>query len=179
MLRLFVALPVSEDAADAFLGLQGGLPGARWQPQENLHLTLAFLGDTQEPDAEELMQALADLPDGPVPLKPREIATFGRPHQPRSLVVLLEESARLMALQARVESTARALGLEPDRRKFTPHVTLGRCGRNVEPTGMERWLAGHIGAALPEWVAEEMILYSSIMRPEGSLYREEAIYPLF
>lgn len=179
MLRLFVALPIAEEAVEIFLGLQGGLPGARWQPEENLHLTLVFLGDVQEPDTEELIQALADLPTGPVPLHPKEIAAFGRPHQPRSLVVLLEQSAELMALQGRVERTARALGLEPETRKFTPHVTLGRCGRNVDGPDMERWLTTHIGAALPDWVAEEMIVYSSITRPEGSLYREEAIYPLF
>jgi len=179
MLRLFVALPIAEDAAEAFLGLQGGLPGVRWQPQDNLHLTLVFLGDTREPDAEELMQALADLPTGPIPLRPKQISAFGRPHQPRSLVVLMEQNEELMALQGRVERTARALGLEPETRKFTPHVTIGRCGRDVEATGMERWLASHIGAALPGWMAEEMIVYSSILRPEGSLYREEAIYPLF
>jgi 2'-5' RNA ligase len=178
MLRLFVGLPLSQDAVDAVEALMGGLPGARWQATENLHVTLSFLGDVAEPDAEDLIDALGDAADGPVQLKGTRIQGFGRVDQPRSLVVALDQDPGLMALQKRVDRIARDVGLEPDRRKFLPHVTVGRLGRGVDPVGVERWMTAHIGAALPEWTATEMMLWSSITRPEGSLYRVEAGYRL-
>ena len=178
MLRLFVGLSLSPDAIETVEALMGGLPGARWQPTENLHVTLVFLGDVAEPDAEDLIDALGDAADGPVRLKGARIQGFGRVDQPRSLVVALEPDPALMALQKRVERIARDLGLEPDRRKFLPHVTVGRLGRGVDPVGVERWMTAHIGAELPDWTATEMILWSSLTRPEGSLYRVEAAYHL-
>lgn len=126
MLRLFVALTLPADVRERLRGLMGGLPGARWVPVENLHLTLRFIGEVDEGAAADLDAELARAPFTPFTLTLEGVGVFGASRRPRSLWVGVAPSAALDILQGRVEAAAQRAGRPAETRKFMPHVTLAR-----------------------------------------------------
>ena len=140
MPRLFVALPVPEEIADALAELQSGVPDARWQTMENLHVTLCFCDEVPGAVMRDLEEELGDIAGPRFSLKLAGVEQFSTGKQPRALVALVEKSDQLDWLQQKVATVARNCGIEIERRKFRPHVTLARF-----PTGAE---TGHgMGAA--------------------------------
>lgn len=178
-LRLFAALALPDDVAERLAALQKGVPLARWRPRENLHLTLRFFGEMTEPDADELDAALAEVaartPRFEMQLK--GAGAFGK-DMPHTLWIGMAENAAVTKLAADCERAARRVGLKPEPRKFTPHVTLAYVGA----TDLARVQAFEQSAALfapRPFVVESFGLYSSWIRKSApSLYRLEADYPL-
>src|SRR5262249_25579726 len=125
MIRLFAALAIPDDVAERLLTLQRGVPGARWRPRENLHLTLRFFGEVAEPVADDLAEELAQVADASpkFELQLNSAGSFGKA-DPHTLWVGAGESAPLKKLAADSELAARRAGLPPEPRKFAPHVTL-------------------------------------------------------
>lgn len=178
-LRLFAALPIPDDVAERLVALQRGVGGAHWAPRDNLHLTLRFFGDIQEPAAEELDAALEAAARGaPVFDVQLKGAGFFGGAEPHSLHIAAAENTALRALAAACERAARRSGLKPETRKYIPHVTLAYLN-HVE---LRRVTAFEQRYALFEswpWRVEEFGLYSSQIRKNApSLYRLEASYPL-
>lgn len=178
-LRLFAALEVPDAVAARLLALMRGVPGAKWRPRENLHITLSFFGETPEINADDLDAALAEvaLETAPFDLSLRGAGFFGGA-DPHALWVGVATNAALDVLAQRCERAARRCGLKPERRKFTPHVTLAYLRGAV----LDRVIAFEKRLALFEsdaWPATEFQLYSShVRRNAPSIYREEARYAL-
>lgn len=177
-LRLFAALELPDDIAGRLLSLMKGVGGAKWRPRENLHLTLRFFGDVQEPVADELDAELARIADATAQfeLQLKGAGTFGGA-DPHTLWIGVAESAPLNKLAADCERAARRVGLKPEPRKFSAHVTVAY----LSHAPLDRVLAFEQSHALfetePFW-AEGLGLYSSITRKSApSLYRLEADYP--
>ena len=179
MPRLFVALPVPEEIADNLVVLQSGVPDARWVPAENFHVTLCFAGEVQggamrdfEEELIRILPALHSLSLSPASSK------FSSGKQPRALVATVEKSDRLDWLQ-KVSTVARNCGIEIERRKFRPHVTLARFGNGAE-TGhhLAQFMASHSTLKAGPWIADHFALYSSRSGRSGSIYTEEAAYGL-
>ena len=124
MIRLFVALDLPEDVRDRLPP-----PGGDWRavPRESLHVTLAFLGSRPEEDAAVAAQAVAGAL-APVGEMATARAIVLPPRRPRVMAVELEDPSRgCVALQAGVAGALAAAGLyEPERRRWLPHVTIGR-----------------------------------------------------
>lgn len=175
MIRLFVGLEVPDGLAERLVALQAGLPEARWIPRENMHLTLAFIGEVAEPDAEDVAEALDALDGPPLAVEPDGLGWFGRPHQPSSLVMHARRTDALVRFQKRLSTRLREVGHPPEARKFAPHVTIGRLKRTAE-ADVERYLAHVVGADLPGFTAEAFHLYSSHRGHAGALYRREVSY---
>jgi 2'-5' RNA ligase len=179
MPRLFVALPVPEDIADALIALQSGVPDARWVLPENFHVTLCFAGEVQGSTMRDLEEELSDI-SGPrfaVALAGVEQLRSGK--QPRALVASVARSDRLDWLQQKVSTVARNCGIGLERRKFRPHVTLARFGNGAE-TGhhLAQFMASHAAFRAGPWIADHFALYSSRTGRGGSIYTEEAAYGL-
>jgi 2'-5' RNA ligase len=121
--RLFAAIGLPDSVCAPLLALQSGLPGASWRPRENLHLTLRFFGDVDERKAEDLELELARIVTPAFDLTLKGAGWFGR-LEPHALWIGAEPGAALLDLQAKCERAARRAGLDPDPRKFVPHVTL-------------------------------------------------------
>ncbi|MDX2274454.1 MAG: RNA 2',3'-cyclic phosphodiesterase [Hyphomonadaceae bacterium] len=178
-LRLFAALDLPDDAAAPLLGMMKNLPGAKWRPRENLHLTLRFFGEVAEPVAEEIDAALAEVAAAtrPFEVQLKGVGAFGK-DLPHTLWVGVEKNAVLEKLAADCERAARRAGLKAEPRKFTPHVTLaylGGMGAAQVNEFEQRW---NLFEA-PSFTAESFGLYSSWIRKSApSLYRLEADYPL-
>lgn len=177
-MRAFVGIAVADELADAIGRLQAMLPVGRQVPQENLHLTLAFLDDQPEERLEELHYRLEAIRAAPFELGFAGLGTFGG-DLPRVVFADVAPSAALADLQRRVVSAARQAGIAPEARRFHPHVTLARLrpGAGVAAR-IAGFLADHGGAQLPSCPVTAFTLYRSDLHPGGARYEELARYDL-
>jgi len=177
--RLFVALPIPDDVADSLSAMQGGVPDANWVPSENFHITLAFIGEVDGGMAQDIDEALATI-DGPVlDLALAGVDHFVDGHQPKALYAAVVQEERLTRLQEKVSNALRGEGVKLDRRKFRPHVTLAHFNRRAEiGHHMAQFVASHSLFRAGPFEVDHFRLYSSLLRPEGSIYEIEAEYPL-
>ncbi|HEY4113168.1 MAG TPA: RNA 2',3'-cyclic phosphodiesterase [Rhizomicrobium sp.] len=176
MIRLFVALALPDRVAQGLLMMQSGVPGARWMGREQLHLTLRFIGEVDERHANAIDDALSAIVAPRFTLELKGIGEFGGKH-PRALRVGVAPNETLMRLQRKIESALQRIGLPPEERKYTPHVTLARL-RGTPPGRVMDFLADHALYASGPFDVAEFILYSSQTTPNGSLYVAERNYPL-
>jgi 2'-5' RNA ligase len=179
MPRLFVALPVPEEITDDLVTLQSGVPDARWVAPENFHVTLCFAGEVQGAAMRDLEEELSDIAGPPFSVAIAGVEQFSSGKQPRALVASVERSDRLDWLHQKVSTVARNCGIEIERRKFRPHVTLARFGNGAE-TGhhLAQFMASHSTFRTGPWIADQFALYSSRSGRSGSIYTEEAAYDL-
>jgi 2'-5' RNA ligase len=178
-LRLFAAIALPDEVAQRLLALMKGVPGAKWRPRENLHLTLRFFGELTEPVAEDLDTAIEEAVRGHAPfeLQLKSAGSFGGA-DPHALWIGAAENEALKSLAAACEKAARRVKLKPEPHKFTPHVTIAYLSGAL----LDRVQAFESRLGLfeaPPFLVESFGLYSSITRKSApSLYRLEAEYPL-
>ena len=175
-MRLFVALPIPDSVAGGLLMMQGGVPGARWQAREQLHLTLRFIGEVDGREASDLDEVLSGIDAPAFELQLHGVGQFGN-KQPHSLWAAARPNNLLDHLQRKVDSAIRRIGQPQDAHKFTPHVTLGRL-RHPDLDKVREWLVEHALATSPEFAVARFCLYSSKLTSDGSIYRIEQEYPL-
>lgn len=176
MPRLFVAIRPPASVRDALIDTMEALPAARWQDDEQLHLTLRFAGEVDAPTAEDLAGALERVSAAPFDLALRGVGTFDRRGRVHTLWAGVAPSPALLALQKKVERACQACGLEPEHRKFAPHVTIARLSaRTSEIAG---WLAAHQAFASPPWAVSDFRLYESDLAAGGPDYTALVRYPL-
>ena len=177
MIRLFVGLGLPEDLCDELSMMCGGIPGARWVPEENYHLTLRFIGEVPGWQAQEVDEALAAIRAPGFDLTLRGVGTFGKNGRMASLWVGVERTEPLMFLQAKVETALQRIGLEPERRRFAPHVTLARIERAAPDKAVAFVQAHNLFRAAPVAV-DGFTLYSSRLGKEQAVYEREVEYGL-
>jgi 2'-5' RNA ligase len=178
-IRLFAAIALPDPVVERLLPLMRGVPGAKWRPRENLHLTLRFFDEVSEPVAHDLDAALAEVAaaSAPFELRLKGAGAFGGA-DPHTLWIGAAESEPLRKLAAGCERAARRSGLKPDTRKFAPHVTLAYL--NGAPLERVHAFESRLGLfEAPPFRVESFSLFSSWVRKSSpSLYRLEADYPL-
>jgi len=171
-----VALPLPEEVAQSLLLIQGGVPGARWQTRDQLHLTLRFIGEVDNQTAIMLDEALAGIHAPAFEIQLHAVGQFGG-KQIHSLWAGVRKNGALDHLQRKVDSAIRRIGEPQDQHKFTPHVTLARL-RHPEPGKALEWLTHHALFTSAEFTVGAFQLYSSKLTSDGSIYRVEQDYPL-
>lgn len=176
MPRLFTALEIPAAIGESLAMMRGGLPGARWIDPDNYHLTLRFIGDIDDALAREIAAMLDRVHRGVFELRLDGLTSFGG-RKPRAVVATAAQAGPLMDLQAEQERLLQRLGLEPDGRKFTPHVTLARL-RDSSSRQVADYLAarGHYRSA--SFQVSRFVLFSSRASSGGGPYVVEADYPL-
>jgi 2'-5' RNA ligase len=177
MLRLFVALALPALVKTQLAAMAGGIPGARWIPPENYHLTLRFIGEIEPWRAEEVDAALAGIRSPRFELALGGIGTFEKGGRVQSLYVPAERSEGLSRLQAKVETALQRTGLEPERRRFTPHVTLARTDR-AETFKLVSFVQAHALFRPAPVMVEHFTLFSSHLGKEAAHYVPEVEYEL-
>lgn len=176
MPRLFTGLEIPSDIAEALARCQSGLRGARWIDPSNFHITLRFLGDVEMPVAEAVHDFLTEArPRGPLPVTLTGLASFGG-EKPRSIIAAVAPYAELDTLQAEHERICRQAGAEPERRKFTPHVTLARLRREVKAPDVAAYLAEAGLFRSLTFTADRVALFSARESRGGGPYVVEAAY---
>ena len=179
-LRLFAAAPIPDDIGVRLAALMRGLPGARWTPRENLHVTLRFFGELDEAVAEDLDGEIDAAVSAMAPFQVRlkGAGAFGGADPHSVWIGVEDDTGGLARLADACERAARRVGLKAEVRKFTPHVTLAK----LRFGDLDRVMSFQARCALFESTALEIAgfgLYSSRVRPgAASLYRLEAEYAL-
>jgi 2'-5' RNA ligase len=176
MPRLFTALEIPRHVAESLSMMRGGLPGARWIDPENYHLTLRFIGDIDDALARDIAGLLGRVQRRPFELRLDGLSSFGG-RKPRALVASVTAVPQLLELQAEHERLLQRLGLEPEGRKYIPHVTLARL-RDTSSWQVADYLSarGHFRSASFE--VSRFVLFSSRSSVGGGPYVVEADYPL-
>ncbi|CAA9309420.1 MAG: 2'-5' RNA ligase [uncultured Microvirga sp.] len=177
MPRLFTGLEIPPEIGRTLSGFRGGLPGARWVEPDNYHITLRFIGDVDQGMAEDVCSVLGEgRRRDPVSVTLDGLASFGG-ERPRAVFARAAPTNGLAELQAEQERLVRRVGLAPEKRKFTPHVTLARL-RDASPIDV----AGYIGTRgqFPKltFTAHRFVLFSARDSVGGGPYMVEAAYPL-
>ncbi|MDO9708796.1 RNA 2',3'-cyclic phosphodiesterase [Paracraurococcus lichenis] len=177
MIRLFVALALPAAIKAQLAMLSGGIPGARWVPPENYHLTLRFIGEIENWRAQEVDDALANIRAPSFELSLRGVGTFEKGGRINALWVGVEKTEGLSFLQAKVETALQRIGLEPERKRFSPHVTLARTDK-APPDKLVGFVQAHNLFRLPPVAVEHFTLYSSRLGKDAAVYVPEVEYEL-
>lgn len=181
-MRLFVAIDLPEVLKQQLSALTTPIDGVRWTPTANLHLTLRFIGDVPQDVADEIQAVLLEVQSPPFSLQLSGVGTFpGNPRKPPRIIWAgLSNPPALQSLHEKIETVLRDLGLTPDNRPYTPHITLGRVRSFDESTAaalsqfLERNAAYHSEAFIPD----EFLLMESQPSESGQKYTALARYPL-
>jgi 2'-5' RNA ligase len=176
MPRLFTALEIPAEVGRSLAMLRGGLPGARWIDPENYHLTLRFIGDIDDGLAREIAFMLGNVNRLSFELRLDGLTSFGG-RRPRAVVAVAARTQQLFELQAEHERLMQRVGLEPEGRKYTPHVTLARL-RDASSHDVADYLATRHPFRPAPFRVSRFVLYSSRASVGGGPYVIEAAYPL-
>lgn len=176
-MRLFTALELDDETREQLIGICHGLPGARWTPPDRLHLTLRFFGELDPAPAEELQDALGDIQTPAFRFRLKGVGQFLREKVSEILWAGVETNPDLQNLQREIEQTARRLGLPSEKRRFEPHITIARL-KNPTPARLEEYI-NEFSNFESDWIiADEFLLLSSVLKPEGAVHRVEEVYSL-
>lgn len=177
MIRLFVALDLPEALKDQIAALSGGIPGVRWVPAANYHLTLRFIGEVEPWRADEVDEALAGIRARPFELSLRGMGIFEKSGRIQTLWVGVERTEALARLQTKVETALQRIGLEPERKRFAPHVSLAKTER-APPEKLMAFVQAHNLFRAPPVMVERFTLFSSRLGKEYPVYTPEVDYDL-
>jgi 2'-5' RNA ligase len=176
MPRLFTGIEIPTEIAAGLAALRGGLPGARWIDPENYHMTLRFIGDVDDVIAHEIGEVLARVRRSSFELLFDRLDQFGG-RKPRAVFAAASANPPLLELQAEHERLLQRLGLPPESRKFSPHVTLARL-RDSTTRAVAEYLTTRGLFRSPAFRVERFVLFSSRASTGGGPYVVEAAYPL-
>ena len=176
MHRLFVAIRPPEAVRDLLIDAMDDSADFRWQDDEQLHLTLRFVGEVDRPLAEDLAAALAAIHATAFTLRVHGTGRFAQ-RSAGALWAGVEPKAPVAALAAKVERVCQSVGLEPERRAFHPHITLARWkGRRTRE--LADFLERTRGLASEPFEVDRFALFESRLSRHGAHYEEAASYPL-
>ena len=178
MKRIFVAVDISDEArrkvSDYIDGLRDEFPNVRvgWDKPEKLHLTLKFLGDTDDKQLQEIEKIVEEIAaeTARFNLQIADTGIFPKPRVPRILWIdAKDEQGNLAKINASLESECEKIGFPPENRKYFPHLTIGRVKQPYESRNLAR---RHLtnGFEPVEFEVSEIVIYESQLQPTGSVY---------
>ena len=176
MRRLFVALPLPEAIRDLLIDAMDDSPALRWVPDENLHLTLRFIGEVERPLAEDIARELQKVRSSCFDLSLAGTGYFDQ-RSGGSIWAGVEPKAPVAALAAKVDRACQAAGLEPEHRAYRPHITLARYGRSSKAE-VEPFLRRHSDLRSEPFTVDRFCLFESRLSRHGAHYEPVADFPL-
>lgn len=176
MHRLFVAIRPPSAIRAILIGAMGGISGARWQNEDQLHLTLRFIGEVDRHGAGDIHAALGAIHHARFEIALNGIGAFERRGQAETVWAGVSPHAPLKALHKKVDAALTRVGVAPDQRAFLPHVTLARLKRSSGPVGNLLEQSG--GLVSPPFTVDHFGLFESTLTPDGAVYSIVEHYPL-
>lgn len=176
MHRLFVAIRPPRLTRERLLSLMEGVSGARWQDDDQLHLTLRFIGEVDRHQAADLAAALASVAHPRFTLRLQGAGRFTRGSRAGSLWIGVTPHDEVAALHARIDGACRRAGLAPDGRAFHPHITVARLGRSAGP--VEPFLEVAAATTSMPFAVDYFALYESELGSAGATYEFVERYDL-
>ena len=168
MHRLFVAIRLPVEVRRRLLDLMGGVAGARWLDEEQLHLTLRFIGEIDRHRAEDAAAAMASIRHPAFEIAVKELGAFDRRGEPTVIWAGVAPEEPLRRLHKKVDHALVRAGLEAERRAYAPHITLARLPRGAGP--IQALLEQSGGATSPSFAVRGFSLFESRLTPAGPHY---------
>jgi RNA 2',3'-cyclic 3'-phosphodiesterase len=175
MHRLFVAIRPPAHIRQQLLGVMGGLHDLRWQNDNQLHLTLRFIGEVDRPTADDIVAELERIRFDSFTLALDGIGKFEKRRQ-GALWAGIQPKEQVKSLAAKVERACQSAGVEPEQRAYRPHITLARWKGREPP--VDRFMEQHGGLTSDPWDVREFILFESRLGQGGAHYEPLERYPL-
>jgi 2'-5' RNA ligase len=176
-LPLFVAIDLPPGISERLAGLGGGVPGARWVPAANMHVTLRYIGEVDGTMADDIATGLAAIAAAPFEIAIGGVGHFGGKNGSRALYADVVPREPMKRLHDKIETLLQRIGLPADERRYHPHVTLARLKRTpLERVG--RFLENHGMLLTERFEVREFHLYASLRGHDGAVYTIEHSYPL-
>ncbi len=171
--RLFVALDLPPSCKSELVELDPHIRGLRWLPEDQLHLTLSFLGDVHAAEEERLREALGAVRVPPFFLPLSGVGSFSAGGRPSVVWVGVGKGhPHLFALHRRIQDAVLHAGLEPDLKPFHPHVTVGRA-RGLSQQALKPFLRKYAETEFDLFKVTGFEIYASELKPEGAIHRIE------
>ena len=177
MYRLFVAVDLPSEIKKEIGTISFGLPGARWIPADQLHLTLRFIGEVDGNLFKDIKEMLSSVTTEPFAMRLKGVGHFPPRKRPRVIWVGIEANDSLLRLRGKIESVLVRRGLEPEGRKYSPHITVARL-KDTPAVKAGNFIAANGLFASPSFTVQEFLLYSSKLTAKGAIHTIEAVYPL-
>jgi 2'-5' RNA ligase len=177
-MRLFVAIELPDAIKDSINRICTGIIEARWVPEEQMHLTLRFIGEVDGGKFTDINNALGSIRESTFPLALKGVGYFPPRKDPRILWIGVEHSEKLRELQNKIEHTVKKCGIKPERRKYHPHITIARLRDYTWAEKVVPFIRGHSMFASEPFNVEQFILYSSQLTKYGAIHTVERAYPL-
>lgn len=168
MHRLFFGLEVPAAIRQRLLQVPVPVAGARWQRDDQLHITLLFLGDVEPDRAVDARAAARDLPLEPFELEVHGLGSFGSPLNPRHVWAGVQPQTAIAELHAALAARMTGLGPLPEKRDFRPHVTLARFGK--QPGSVAALLDEYQDCSFGSFTVSYFVLFESRRAEHGSVY---------
>lgn len=174
MIRLFVALEVPEEIISTVLVERDKIlnkeKNIRWEPKEKLHITLKFLGDTEESLVENISEELKNIvsKNKSIGLEVSKFGVFRKGGEPKILWFGMKESKFLSNFVDEIEKSFCKFGYPKEERKFKPHVTLLRFRGHENSSKILDLLEAKLPAL--SFTAEKVSLIKSELKQTGSVY---------
>lgn len=176
-MRLFLAIPLPDDVKQRLGDLQQPMEGIRWQPPRRYHLTLRFIGEADRDLTQAIHKQLEEIKIPPFKLNLKAPGYFPENRYPRVLWAGVEEESQLMELQRKIEQVCREAGLKPEKRKYNPHITLGKV-KGAPKQDVLSFINQHKRFRMSDIPVTEFILYSSRLHPDGAIHKPLERYSL-
>lgn len=170
MHRLFVAIRPPEEIRDRLIDAMDDTPALRWVADEQLHLTLRFIGEVERPLANDIAVALGRVRFEAFALRVRGVGRFEH-RSGGALWAGVEPRAPVAELAAKIERACTLVGLEPERRAFHPHITLARWNRR-NAAAVEAFERRHSDLASLPFAVDSFVLFESRLSRHGPHYEE-------
>lgn len=179
MHRLFTALRPPREIRERLLAITGGLLGARWQDDAQLHLTLRYIGEVESRVAEDVADALAAI-KAPAPnIALAGVGRFERRGRTDAIWAGVTPHDMLAALHRKVDHALVRIGLRPESRAYLPHITVARLARVAGAEAqVARWLREHAALSSNTFPLPHLALYESFLGRAGARYAAVARWPL-
>lgn len=175
MHRLFVAIRPPEHIRTHLLSIMGGVAGARWQDDDQLHLTLRFIGNADRHQANDVAETLAAIRFSPFQISLAGLGQFQRKGRTDTIWAAVQPRDPLEQLHRKIDRAGVAAGFPAEERAYLPHITLARFGRGGGDT--EGFILRHAGLPSPSFTVEAFALFESHLTQSGAHYEIAAEYP--
>jgi 2'-5' RNA ligase len=177
-LRLFIAVPIPADISrnleDIISNLKRTGADIKWVKPESIHITLKFLGETDEKRLLEITSAIESLgiKKSGLEVEVKGIGFFPDKKRPRVVWAGLQENTPFLAESAlKIDSAIGTLGFERENRRFSPHLTIGRFRSNRGLTMLIDETEKMKTSSFGSFPIREFNLYSSTLKPSGAEYK--------
>ncbi|MCM8730651.1 RNA 2',3'-cyclic phosphodiesterase [Hephaestia sp. MAHUQ-44] len=179
MHRLFVGLRPPPHIRADLRAAMGGVQRAHWQDDDQIHLTLRFIGAVDRPVAEDVVAALDAVHAPAISATISGVGCFETRGRTDALWAGLAPNDPLAALHTKVDHALVRTGLEPERRACRPHITLARLPRSATDTpDIVRFLDRYAGLASAPFAFTHLTLFESHLGHDGARYTPIERWPL-